>query len=211
MMKARIAEGVGLAFAGGAGLALVWPVAQRAEVAAVVADCARASAMIATATGAALAVGFVNHKLAEWAARRPAPYLTATAAAFAVPGAPGLAATGEPEGAALAHEAASLAAEAVAEPATWPGAITEFCFAAKLAGGFGWRRMARYVGRSEWRACLDVLQAAEVLTLPRGNVAPDWRAGWYYGRLRLALKYEGLSLPYPAGPAPVINWRRAPA
>jgi len=89
----------------------------------------------------------------------------------------------------------------------WKSAVIKFAFLGN-GHGWGWRSMCRFVGRREWRTLLDLMIGAEVLAPGRGNQDSEWINGWSYVKFRPAVKYDRLSLPFPADPAPAVMWVR---
>lgn len=148
-----------------------------------------------------LAVGFARFKLLTWWRSIPprwdVPAMVNFATTHAAP--PDL-----PALEAMAYDEIHSA-----EPANdWDLAITRFALASRW-GGFGWRSMCRYTGWKQWQACIGLLVGAGVLRPARGNIAPEWAPGWCLSRLRMDLKYERLSLPYPTTPPPSVVFERS--
>jgi len=198
------------AFYGLGALAVLWSLLARPDVAQLVDQCIEAAAVVLCLAGAALAIGFVNHKLQLWRAQRPPELRPAMIEALTHAAGPTLATQQEAVNLVFEAERAEVAEDEVER---WKSAVVRFCLLGNVRG-FAWVDLAGLVDRDSqerpgWDTLVHLLDDAGVLELGAGSRKTQWAPGWCYTRLKVELKFDILSLPYPAGaPAPVVRWVR---
>jgi hypothetical protein len=195
-----------------AALAVAYPTLVRPDVSELLATCAKASALVATCCGAALGVAFVSHKVKSWRSQRPPELQPAMIEALTQAAGPTLA---------TQQEAVTLQFEAEHFRGNddglerWKSAVTRFCLLGNLRG-FAWLDLRGLVdrdspGRPGWDTLVHLLAEHDppILELGAGSRKTQWAPGWSYCRLRVELKFDVITLPFPAGaPAPMVRWVR---
>ena len=151
-------------------------------------------------SGIALMVGAVAHQFTAWGRSLP-------------PEAPSL-----PVQFADDQEAVYLAREE-AQPDqgdaiyAWETSLLQFAFVGGRYG-FSWRSIRRYVpNNADWKRGIEALTTSDppVLMPARGNISPRWASGWYYSKLRLAVRWgqPPISLPpHPQERPLFVDWHR---
>ena len=180
----------------GIGALAIQPVLAEPHVFAVLTDAAQAAALIGTATGAVLAVGYAHHRLQTWATMRPVmPAPSAVYAAMAgMP--PALQQT-----AALAQ--AERRSETDAEHQTYHAVVT-FCVIGESRNTFAYRDLRGCVDRPTWDFLTRYLAGAGVLRVGSGQ-RPTWFVeGWTSARVRVELKRGTIPLPDKTGDDPIV-------
>lgn len=183
----------------GLGLALQ-PLYAEPELHQLALDAARAATVIGFASGAVLAVGYVNHRLQLWASQRP--IMPAPSALWSVQ---------QSLGPRLAGEMAVAQAEERGTDQTdaehqWRNAVVRFAVIGTTRGSMGWHSMKQHVDRPGWDCITGALQGVSIVEIGSGRRATWWADGWDCPRLRVSLQRHWIALPCPAEGVPVVKW-----
>lgn len=175
----------------GIGAVAVHPVLAYPTVFEMLTRSAEALALIGTATGAVLAVGYAHHRLQLWAALRPV--MPAASQVYATLG------HLSPQ---LQQTAAIVQAEArqeTDEEHKVYHAVVTFCIIGESRRTFSFRDMRGCVDRPTWDFLTRYLAQHGVLTIGQGQRATWFADGWTSPRVRVALKRGELPLPDRTG------------